>query len=120
MGPLKNEAGQYVSDPEEMANLLQKQFCSVFSDPDCEHKKNPDFPKADSSLDDFDFTIADILEAIESMRLYAAPGEDEVPVILLKSCKESISLPLFLLWKNSFESGIIHPSFLTQLIAPIN
>ena len=102
-----------VSDPEGMANLLQKQFCSVFSDPHCEHKKNPDFTPANVSFDEFEFTIADILEAIDSMRLYAAPGEDEVPVILLKNCKETISLPLFLLWKNSFESGIIYiPAFL--------
>ena len=111
MGPLKNKAGQYVSDPDGMANLLQKQFCSVFSEPNCEFVKDPDFPQALVSLDDFDFTIADILKAIDSMRLYAAPGEDEVPVILLKSCKETISIPLFLLWKTSYETGIIHLCF---------
>ena len=108
IGPLKSSDGQYVSDSEGMANLLQKQFCSVFSDPDSDQKEDPNFPPAECCLDDFNFTIEDILLAIDSMRLNAAPGEDEFPVILLKRCKASISIPLYILWKSSLETGKIH------------
>ena len=53
------------------------------------------------------------------MRLSASPGEDEVPVILLKSCRDSICQPLYLIWKHSFDSGEIHPSFFSSIIAPV-
>ena len=53
------------------------------------------------------------------MRLLSAPGEDEIPAILFKSCSNSICLPLFIMWNFSFESGEIDQKYLSQLIAPI-
>ena len=102
-----------------MANLLQKQFYSVFSNPDSQLRKNPDFPQADVTLEDIDFTIDDIQEAIDNMQLGAAPGDDEVPVVLLKNCEVAISLPLYLLWKHSFDTGEINSCFMSQMIAPV-
>ena len=119
IGPLKDKFGQYVSDSEQMANLLQKQYCSVFSDPNSVKKEDPTFSSAQTSLEDIQFFVEDIAHAIDKLRINAAPGEDEVPVILLKNCRDSISLPLFLLWKHSFESGTINQSYRSQLIAPI-
>ena len=80
-----------------MADLLQKQFCSVFSNPQSSDKKDPDFPASPTSFDDFDFTIEDILKAIDLMKYRAASGEDEIPASLFKECKDVIAYPLFLL-----------------------
>ena len=119
IGPLKAEDSQFVSDPEQMANLLQKQFCSVFSDPDSPNKEDPQFSQTSSFLEDINLVLQDICAAIDDMRLHSAPGEDEIPAILFKSCRDSICLPLFIMWNFSFESGEIDQKYLSQLIAPI-
>ena len=67
-----------------------------------------------------DFSVEDIEAAIAKIKFTSAPGEDEVPICLLKECANSISYPIYLLWKHSFDSGEIHYSFLTQLITPIH
>ena len=40
VGPLLNENGDLVHDPKEMADILQKQYASVFSDPSSKKKKS--------------------------------------------------------------------------------
>ena len=119
VGPLKNEMGNFEADPKKIADLLQKQFCSVFSNPQSSAKKEPDFRASTTSFDDFDFTVEDILKAIELMKYKAAPGEDEIPTSLFKECKFAIAYPLFLLWRLSYNTGVIHKSFLSQLITPV-
>ena len=98
VGPLKDSNGDIVSKPSEMADLLQKQFCSVFSSSDNPLKKDPDYEATSCSLYDIDFVQDDIEWAIDQIKLHSAPGEDEFPSILLKKCKANISLPI-LLWK---------------------
>ena len=102
-----------------MADLLQKQFCSVFSSSDNPLKKDPDYEATSCSLYDIDFVQDDIEWAIDQIKLHSAPGEDEFPSILLKKCKANISLPIYLLWKKSFDEGVIDQCFLSQLIAPV-
>ena len=52
IGPLKDDQGYFVSDPKQMANMLQRQFCSVFSDPNAKSITEPSFPPAITSLED--------------------------------------------------------------------
>ena len=119
IGPLKDKSGSFVSTAKGMADLLQRQFSSVFSDPCSIATKDPSFPPVSTVLDDIDLSVEDFENAIDEVRETSAPGEDEVPAILLKRCKSSLSLPLFLLWNYSFQHGKISKSYLSQLIAPI-
>ena len=43
IGPLKHHCGGITSDPTSMANILQKQFTSVFSDVRNTEKEDPTF-----------------------------------------------------------------------------
>ena len=119
IGPLKDQSGAFVSSSKGKADLLQDQFSSVFSDPSSELKKDPSFPSVSSVLDDFLLSIQDFEDAIDEIHVNSAPGEDEVPAILLKSCKASLVAPLYLLWNYSFQNGKIDPCYLSQLIAPV-
>lgn len=119
VGPLKNCNGSIISSPSKMADLLQKQFCSVFSDVANPLKKDPDYVAAPCSLTDLDFNQADIEWAIDQIKMTSAPGEDEFPAVLLKSCKSHLALPIYLLWKKSFNDGVIDQCFLSQIIAPV-
>ena len=49
----------------------------------------------------------------------AAPGPDGIPPVLLKECKNSLKLPLCLLWRNSMESGVIPDILKLGLIVPV-
>ena len=118
IGPLITINGDYVSDPGKMADLLQSQFCSVFSDPNLP-MQDPQFPTPHADLNDIEFTVKDVSNAIDTMKVSSAPGEDEIPAVLLKTCRDAISQPLYLFWRASFDHGYIHPSFLSQIISPI-
>ena len=91
IGPLKHHCGSLTSDPTAMANLLQGQFASVYSDPNAPEKQSPAFPVAHSALDTLDFNIESFVKAIDEMSSSSAPGEDGFPSCLLKSCKASVS-----------------------------
>ena len=80
----KVKSGEFVSDPQKMADLLQKQFCSVFSNPQSSDIEDPTFPQANTCLEDFELIIEDFISAIEEMKIYSAPGEDELPATLFK------------------------------------
>ena len=44
---LINESGDVITDPKPVADMLQNQFLSVFSDPTLLNIKEPDFPVPD-------------------------------------------------------------------------
>ena len=49
----------------------------------------------------------------------SAPGPDGIPAILLQRCAESVSLPMFLLWRSPIDNGEI-PNKLTEgIVTPV-
>ncbi len=57
-----------MSDPGKMADLLQSQFCSVFSDPNLP-MQDPQFPTPHADLNDIEFTVKDVSNAIDTMKV---------------------------------------------------
>ena len=72
------------------------------------------------SLSTFIFTVRDIMKAINEIKSSSSAGEDGITALLLKNCKDTLSYPIYLIWKYSFESGTIHKMFLTQMITPVH
>ena len=56
------------------------------------------------------FILSDIIEAIGDMKPNAASGPDNIQVTLLKECKESLAVPIHMIWSHSFDTGSV-PSF---------
>ena len=80
---LIDEQNQIKTSSKEIADILQKQFTSVFSDPSKSDISAASFeppqvriPFTEESLD---FTIEDIIEAIGEVRQNSASGPNEVP-----------------------------------------
>ena len=105
-----------------MADILQTQYCSVFSDLNSRlieqtvvgiNQRDP------RSIQDIDFDKEDIIKAIDELDAYAATSHDDIQTKILKDCKHSISIPLTLLWKWSMETACIPSHFKTQFVAPI-
>ena len=62
VGPLLNKDGDLIHDPELMANILQQQYSSVFSDPNSSAKCDPKINiNLNSILETFTFTKKDII-----------------------------------------------------------
>ena len=121
---LFDELGQIKSSPKELADLLQKQFTSVFSDPSKSDLNAASFepptirePFTDEKLE---FTIDDIIEAIEEMRQNSAPGPDEISALLLQKCKTSLAIPIHLIWLHSMDECNVPNFYKLSHIFPLH
>ncbi|KAL5271503.1 hypothetical protein ACHWQZ_G001943 [Mnemiopsis leidyi] len=78
-----------VTDSKDLADILQTQFCSVFSDPNCPDKSMPEFALPPISTQDAELVLSPELieEAISEIKLDSDPGPDGIPAILLKRFK---------------------------------
>ena len=122
VGPLLNNDKNLEDDPKKMADLLQQQYSSVFSDPKSNKKKCPCLKNLNitKTLSEIDITTEKIIKAIDEIGIDAACGEDDIPAIVLKNCKHAISNPIMLIWKDSFQYGYIAKQFKTQIITPVH
>ena len=59
------------------------------------------------SLDDIDLPPEKIIAAINTLKTEAAAGAEGFPAKVFKECKESLVLPLMLLWRKSLDTGKI-------------
>ena len=107
VGPLESDEGELVADSYGMANILMKQYSNMFSSPLPTNHDVNDSRDSTTSIEDIDFCDEDTVEAIDQIRVNSASGLDGVPAILLKKCKNELARALTLLWKKSFESGLI-------------
>ena len=107
--------------PKQIADILQMQFKSVFSNPDNACMDASEFDVQEISAPDrtLVFSEEDIQRAINDIKPDAAAGPDGIPATLLKACKETISKPIFLLWLRSFEEGAVPSFYKNSNICPL-
>ena len=121
---LFNEAKRTCTNPEVIANILQRQFSSVFSDPSATNINDAIFQSPSLQkpfIDDMlAFSVADIIEAIDKIKPGAAAGPDDLPVLLLKKCKEALSKPIHMIWQHSMSTGTVPKFYKTSNIAPLH
>ncbi|KAL5262155.1 hypothetical protein ACHWQZ_G007751 [Mnemiopsis leidyi] len=122
IGPLRSkDTGLLHYDPQKMADMLQQQYSSVFSDPNNPDKRNTitSPPILTKNLSTIDFNIDDIVSAIDELSADSATSEGEIPARILKACKEPLAQALSILWKSSFETGVIPMVYKEQFITPV-
>ena len=76
----------------------------IFSDPRKTKFNEASFNPANISHPFSDDKL-DFFSESDKVKPNAAPGSDEVPVILLKNCKELLAMLLHFLWSGSLEQG---------------
>ena len=88
-----------------MANILQKKFDSVFSNPSDTNIEAAsfEFPSIETPFTDdmLSFTIEDIITAIDEVKPNAAAGPDEIPISLLSKYKYLLAKLIHLIWTHS-------------------
>ena len=122
IGPLRDtESGILHHDPQTMAEILQTQYSSVFSDPENPKKRNTleNSSKPSDTISGFEFSEEDIISAIDEIDPDSATSDGDIPAKILKFCKRPLSHTLFKLWKCSFEVGKIPQVYKEQFITPV-
>ena len=121
VGPLLNDNKDLEHDPKKMADILQKQYSSVFSDPKSAKKKCPhQTHNISDTINDIVITQEKIIKAIDEISIDSACGENDIPAIVLKNCKQNLSHPISLIWKDSFQRGFIAKQYKNQIITPVH
>jgi hypothetical protein len=120
---LFNNKDEIVTDPIQIANTLQDQFSSVYSDPNSPDIKSPDFPtpKIAKPFSDWDLDISDedIMGAIKQIHNDSACGPDGIPVVLLKNCSVQLCTPIKMIWTESYMLGIVPQFYKNSHVAPL-
>ena len=120
---LKNKNGIMTRDVNEICDILQDQFCSVYSDPAADDIQDPDFPvviEQPLAPEDFEISNATAIAAMNELKSNSAPGPDGLPAQLLIKCREALSIPLTLMWKKSFRSGIVPEYYKLSYVHPLH
>ncbi|XP_066935006.1 uncharacterized protein [Clytia hemisphaerica] len=120
IGPLLNTNGELTQRSKEMAEILSRQYVSVFraSKPfDIMQSENDDVNV--DIISDLQVTEDDLIKAINDLSQTAASGPDGFPAIFLKQCKEELSIPLCILWRQSLDKGIVPDGLKRCTITPI-
>ena len=94
VGPLKDK-DVTVSDDEAMANLLNKWYCSVFTEEDLTNIPLPEnMYEGDEPLVTVHFTAGKVKKKLEELKPTAAPGPDKIWARVLNDLAEVLSAPL--------------------------
>ncbi len=72
------------------------------------------------TISDIEFGPEHLESAIDELTNNASPGPDKFPAILLKKCKTSLSVPLFLIWRKSLDTSVINNIQKSANIIPIH
>ena len=122
IGPLKDNAGNYVYDNVKMANLFADQYKSVFTKSNeklpCSSELFPD--DNSTELNDIPFTEEDMIKAIDELSANSASGPECVAAIMLKNCKDEIAPALYILWRKCFDQGITPQQLKNPNVVPIH
>ena len=123
VGPLKHTMSSgnitYQSGPKQMAEILNKQYQSVFSTPINVQAGTPADSLINKFVSDIPVLKNDVLEAIDSIQMSSAPGPDGITPKFLKEYANEIVDALCALGKRSFDSGEMIDGINLAYITPL-
>ena len=116
-------AKSIATDSKQMADTLQSQFSSVYSNPDSPNIRQPEFQDSviDFPFSDYDISVTenDIIEAIGERKYNSACEPDGIPAIFLKACADELAYPLRSPWNESQQTGIVPDYYKMANVTPI-
>ena len=117
MVPLKYDVGELVQEPDRIVDLLSLQYSSVYTNPS--EKPTSSNIEVPLTIEDIKFDIADITQAIDTLKPTAAAGFDGFTAQFLNKCRDALSIPLFELWRNFLDKQEVPIALKHALITPI-
>ena len=102
---LKREDGTLTSNDAEKAELLNKQFTSVYTEEDINNIPVSEPLPILSNLDHFEVQQHEVKKMLKALRTQKSCGPDKVHPYLLKNLSEEMSIPLTIIFNISLSTG---------------
>ena len=97
--------GRYITDIKEKCEAFNQYFKNQCTLVDTTSTLPLFARTTDLSLTNVNFTENDILKHIRKLNINKAHGHDGIPIRILKLCGDSITLPLFIIFKRCIAMG---------------
>jgi Reverse transcriptase (RNA-dependent DNA polymerase)/Endonuclease-reverse transcriptase len=119
VGPLKDEDGATVSDPKNMADLLNKTFGEAFTRENVETVPEPQENHDGEQISHVRVTVKDVKNKIRRLRRDAASGPDGIgPAILMEMCNEFAPI-MAQIFNKSLQTGDVPEDWREANVTPI-
>ena len=115
--PLKDN-GLLHSDAQSKANILNRQYQSVFSQEDIDNIPEPDVPDY-PAMPEIYVSEEGVYKLLSDLNVNKASGPDLIPFKILKIAAQPLSRCLALLFNRSLASGTLPQDWCTANITPV-
>ena len=102
---LKRDDGTLTSDDAEKAEILNKQFTSVFTEEDLTNIPVDEPLPVLNKLDNFEIKQNEVKKFLKALRTQKSCGADKVHPYLLKHLAEHLSIPITIIFNISLSTG---------------
>ena len=99
-----NDKGRLFNEPKDKANILNRQYMSVFTQEDQGDVPNPT-GSSYAKMDDITVTTEGVRKLLIKSNPNKASGPDQIPARILKECSEGIAPILALIFNRSLQEG---------------
>ena len=117
VSPLLHDS-QLHSDSGRKAEILNQQFCSVFTDEDTTNISKLEGPPI-TDMDKIEITESGITKLLSELNADKAAGPDELPNLLLKNAAKEISPFLKDIFEHSIQTGKSPDEWVEANVAPV-
>ena len=120
IGPLQHENGDYVDKDDEMAEMLNNYFASVFTVENTTGIEETSIAQTNAiSLINCDFPEDTIIKVLDKIKVNKTPGPDRIAPRVLKEVKHQISKPLSIIFNKSLNLGKVPRDWKLANVTPI-
>jgi hypothetical protein len=119
VGPLKDEAGNTVSDSGKMADLLNKTFGMAFTREDRNVIPEPEEQHEGEELGQIFVTVRDVKQKIKKLRREAASGPDGIGPAILMEMNNELAPVLACIFNKSLRTGEVPDDWREANVTPI-
>ena len=118
VGPFQGNEGVLVSDHQDMANLLNDYFVSVFT----KESSVLGFSTGSTSsfcMDDVVFSKDLVFDKLRSLKANKSPGPDGIHPAILHECSDILSVPLCIIFQKCLDSSFVPADWRVANVTPI-
>lgn len=117
---LKKKNNTFTETAKEIAETLNEQYYSVFTNEDTSNMPNIPHKTLDTPpLDTFTVTEDGVLKALKNLRTDKSPGIDGIHPRPLKELADVLAKPITMIFKMSLATGQLPSSWLDAIVSPI-
>ena len=120
IGPLKDNHNNITGNDQEMCEILNDYFVSVFTIEDSTDVPVANQEQYETEIDSITFTNNKVSKKIDRLKNGSAPGNDKISVFLLKSLKSEIANPLSLIYEKSLNTAEVPPGWKESNVTAIH